>query len=65
MGWMAKELGLDSWQGQAVFLSSIASRPELGSTQPPIQWVPVALSLGVKWQGCEDDNSTSIQCQRI
>jgi hypothetical protein len=25
-----------------------ASRPALGPTQPPIQWVPVVLSLGVK-----------------
>jgi hypothetical protein len=25
---------------------SISSRPSLGSTQPPIQWVPVALSRG-------------------
>jgi hypothetical protein len=27
------------------------SRPALGPTQPPIQWVPVALSLEVKWPG--------------
>jgi hypothetical protein len=25
-------------------------------TQPPIQWVPGALSQRVKWQGCEPDN---------
>jgi len=30
-----------------------ASRPALGPTQPPIQWVPGALSLGVKWPGRE------------
>jgi hypothetical protein len=29
----------------------------LGSTQPPIQWVPGAFSLGVKRPGCEDDHS--------
>jgi hypothetical protein len=29
----------------------------LGPTQPPIQWVPGALSLGVKWPGCEADHS--------
>jgi hypothetical protein len=29
----------------------------LGPTQPPIQWVPGDLSLGVKWPGHEDDHS--------
>jgi hypothetical protein len=29
----------------------------LGPTQLPIQWVPGALSLGVKWQGREADHS--------
>jgi hypothetical protein len=28
-----------------------------GSTQPPIQWVPGALSQGVKWQRREVDHS--------
>jgi hypothetical protein len=28
------------------FLFSISSRPALGSTQPPIKWVPGALSRG-------------------
>jgi hypothetical protein len=28
-----------------------------GPTQPPIQWVPGALSLGVKWPGREVDHS--------
>jgi hypothetical protein len=28
--------------------SSPVSRPTLGATQPPIQWVPGALYLGVK-----------------
>jgi hypothetical protein len=36
------------------------TRLALGLTQPPIQWVPAALSLGVKWPGC--DPLTSIQC---
>jgi hypothetical protein len=30
---------------------------DLGPTQPPIQWVPGALSLGVKWPGREADHS--------
>jgi hypothetical protein len=32
------------------------SRRSLGPTQPPIQWVPGALSLGVKRLGCETDH---------
>jgi hypothetical protein len=33
------------------------SRMAVGPTQPPIQWVPEALSLGVKWPGHEADHS--------
>jgi len=33
------------------------SRLALGPNQPPIQWVPGALSLGVKRLGCEADHS--------
>jgi len=29
----------------------------LGPTQPPIQWVPGDLSLGVKQPGCKADHS--------
>jgi hypothetical protein len=36
---------------------STSSIPALGSTQPPIQWVPVALSSGVKRSGREADHS--------
>jgi hypothetical protein len=39
------------------FLFSMSSRPALGSTQAPIQWVPGALSPGVKRPGREDDHS--------
>jgi hypothetical protein len=35
-------------QGQRIFLQAFASRPALGPSQPPIQWVPGVLSLGVK-----------------
>jgi hypothetical protein len=34
-----------------------ASRPALGSTLPPIQWVPGALSVGIKRPGRECDHS--------
>jgi hypothetical protein len=38
-------------------VSSTASRPALRPTQPPIQWVPEALSPGVKRQERESDHS--------
>jgi hypothetical protein len=40
-----------------IFLLTAASRPALGPTQPPIQWVPGLLYLGVKLRGCEADHS--------
>jgi hypothetical protein len=41
-------LGFDPRQRQRIFPVTSASRPGLGPTQPPIQWVPRALSPGVK-----------------
>jgi hypothetical protein len=38
-------------------LFSKSSRPALGPTQPPIQWVPGTLSPGVKHQRREADHS--------
>jgi hypothetical protein len=43
--------------GLGIFLFTTVSRTALGPTQPPIQWVPGALSLGVKWPGREADHS--------
>jgi hypothetical protein len=43
--------------GPRIFFFSTSSRPALGSTQPLIQWVPGALSTGVKRQGREADHS--------
>jgi hypothetical protein len=42
--------------GLGIFLFT-ASRTALGPTQPPVQWVLGALSLGVKRPGCEADRS--------
>jgi hypothetical protein len=49
--------GLDSQRGLEIFLIFTASRPALRPTQPPIQWVPVALSPAVKLRGREADHS--------
>jgi hypothetical protein len=54
-GWMFG--GFESRQGMGIFFFSTASRPALEPTQPPIQWVPGALSLWVKRPGCETDHS--------
>jgi len=43
-GW----LEFDSWQGEGFFLFTTESRLAMGTTQPPIQWVLVALSPGTK-----------------
>jgi hypothetical protein len=39
-------------------LPTTASRTDPGPTQPPIQWVTGALSLGVKRPGRESDHSS-------
>jgi len=52
--------GLDPQQGNdGIFLFVIASRPALGPTLPPIQWVQEALIPGVKQPGREADHSLS------
>jgi hypothetical protein len=49
--------GLNSQRGLRIILFSTASRPALEPTQPPIQWKPEALSLGVKRPGSEANHS--------
>jgi hypothetical protein len=50
-------LGFDSRWRLGIFLFTTESRTALGHTQPPIQWVTGALSLGVKRPGREADHS--------
>jgi hypothetical protein len=44
-------IGVQILVGAGNFSLTTLSRPALGLTQPPFQWVPGALSLGVKWPG--------------
>jgi hypothetical protein len=61
---IATDYGLDDGMigvrfpgGLGILLFDIVSRQALGPTQPPIQWIPGALSLGLKRRGCEADHS--------
>jgi len=56
MGWTT---GVQSLAGAMMefFLNATASRPELESNQPPIQWLPGALSSWVRWPGREANHS--------
>jgi hypothetical protein len=51
MGRTIRILAFNSWQGLGIFLFTTKSRAALVSTWPPIQWIPGALSLGVKRLG--------------
>jgi hypothetical protein len=54
MGWT---IGVRIPAGTGIFLFTTPSRTALGHTQPPIQWVPGDLSLGVKRRGREAHHS--------
>jgi hypothetical protein len=56
-GWRTGVLGFDSRWTLGIFLFTTASRTALGPTQPPSQWVPGTLSLGVKRPGHEAHHS--------
>jgi hypothetical protein len=49
--------------GSRIF--STSSRPALGSTQPPIQWVRGAFSLVLKQPGREADNSPLASAKKM
>jgi hypothetical protein len=51
------EWGFESQQELGIFLFTIVSKPALGPTQLLIQWLPRALSLGVKRPGREAQHS--------
>jgi hypothetical protein len=57
LGYGLDNRGFESRQGLRVFLLTTASRPALVSTHPPIQWVPGALSLGIKRPGHGADHN--------
>jgi hypothetical protein len=62
--WAARPRGRSSSPGKVKnFLFSTSFRPALGPTQPPIQWVPRALSPGVKRQRCEVDHPASTSAE--
>jgi hypothetical protein len=53
-GWLRNR---GSIPGRKKTIFSSASRPALGSTQPPLQWVPGAVSPGIKRRGLKADHS--------
>jgi hypothetical protein len=55
--WRIGVLGFDSRLGLGIFFFTTVPRKALESTQPPIQWVPGALFLGVKRPRYEADHS--------
>jgi hypothetical protein len=57
LGYGLDDQWFESRQGLGIFLFTTASRLAMVPTQTPIQWVPGALSLGVKRPGREADHS--------
>jgi len=47
-----------------IFLFTTESRMAMGPTQPPIQWVPGALSLGIKWRESDHSPTSSAEVKQ-
>jgi hypothetical protein len=60
LGYGLDDRGFESRQGLGIFLFTTASRAALEPTQPPIQRVSGALSVGVERPGREADPLTSV-----
>jgi hypothetical protein len=56
LGYELDDREFESRQGLGIFLFTTASRPALGLTQPPIQWVTGTLFLRVKRPEREADH---------
>jgi len=57
LGYGSDDRGFETQQGLGIFHFTIAYKPVLWFTQPPIHWVPGVLSLGVKLPWREADHS--------
>lgn len=51
------DLGFDCKQGQQIFLFSQPSRPALGHTQLPVEWIQGVISPGVERSSLQSDHS--------
>jgi hypothetical protein len=58
LGYVLDDQGFKFWQVLGIFLFTTTSILALGPIQPPIQWVPGALSLGIKRPGREADHTS-------
>jgi hypothetical protein len=56
-GWTTGRSRFDPRQRQRIFPLASVSRPALGPTQPPVQWVTWVLSPGVTRPGRDADHS--------
>jgi hypothetical protein len=64
-GWTTGRYRFDPRRGQRIFPLASVSRPTLGPTQPPVQWVPGVLSPGLKRPECDADHSPSSNAEVV